>query len=48
MLGMFFTRVFDSKIVDHKEEHDWSCCVTPQAWGVDTFVISMWFEPLLQ
>jgi hypothetical protein len=44
MVGMFFTHVFYTKIVNHETECDWSCLVSPKSWGVDAFVIPMWFE----
>ncbi len=48
MLGMFFTRVFDSKIVNHKGEYNRSGLVVPNAWCVYVFVIPMRFESLAQ
>jgi hypothetical protein len=43
---MFLTNIFDSEIIDHEGEGNWSGRVPPEAGGVHTFIISLQFEVL--
>lgn len=41
MVGMFFTNIFDSKIVNDEGEDDWPGGVSPEAVRVLALVIAM-------
>jgi hypothetical protein len=45
---MFFSDVFDTKIVDNQRERDWLCFMFPQAGSIVTFLITMREETLLK
>jgi hypothetical protein len=44
MVRMFFSNVFDPKIVHHCEQN-WAEHVFPQSRGVGIFIVSVWQEP---
>jgi hypothetical protein len=48
MICMFFTNVFNPKIVHDQRERDWPCVVFPQAGCICTLVVTVWEQSLLE
>ena len=44
MLDMLFSDIFDSKVINDEDEHDWSPLVTPQSHCGRCFIVSSFVE----